>query len=406
MGLLNNIADLILGRRSSGIGVATNTFTVSKAGESVNSDNVMENGIVLACLNVIQEGISQLPIKVARQTDLGLEMVDNHPLNALLARPNTLQTPSEFKASIVYSLLVYGNAFIRIQRSTRRITSLVIENPEDVKVNSNTAGIPVYQVRDETITNSNMIHIRDMSTLEVVPKSRVMLAADLIGAYKAANRQMGNIFKNGVDIKYFISEQGLNKPRTPDELEKIKESIAESFSKEGNGNSILFLTNGIVNAVKGMTPADADLRALRQDLIREIAGVFAIPGYLVGGTSEEKYNNVRQRQAALYRDTFLPIITRIEEALSLKLLTNINERIVFDVEDLLKGDGESQSLYAERAVRSGILTPNEAREHLGRARLEQEGTDDLHLMTSNNRPMPETGGEDGNGGAENEGNEN
>lgn len=413
MGLRQTISDLLFRSGIFPFFVSSNTHSRSAAGEVIDNETIIENAVVLACVNVIQQGISQLPLCIGRMTEKGIEKNFKHPLLNVFKKPNAVQTASDFKESLVYSLLIYGNAFIAIQRTSSGIVSLVLEDAEDMRIELNGAGFPVYTNHQKVLkdgrkgvvySNSEMIHIKDVCTLHPIPKSRGQLAADIIGAYKASNRQIGSIFQNGVDIKYLISSQNVTREKSPEEIEKLKRSLSEAFGKNGQGNTAMYLSNGKLEAVKGMTPADADMQKIRQDFIREIAAVYGVPAYLVGGSGDEKYNNVRQKQAALYRDTLLPIIKKIEEGFTDKLLVG-NNVAYFDVENLLKGDTESQSIYAERTVRSGIFTINEAREHLGKPRVDDDSADKLNIQSQQERQMPETGGEDGNGGRVNEGNE-
>ena len=162
-----------------------------------------------------------------------------------------------------------------------------------------------------------------------------------------------------------------------------------------------------MSAIKGSTPADADLLSLRQELKNEIAGVFRVPSFMIGGTGADKYNNVRQRLSSFHRDTLQPIICNIEEAFTLKLLDGTKEAVTIDVTTFIKGDVDNQSVIAQRMVQSGVWTPNEVRAYVGTNPHDSEFADQLIEPNSTSTETvtevvePSTGGEDGPQSSEN-----
>ena len=412
----NTFLDFILGRGGKqGYDADTgfNFVTVSNnntAGEQVNVENLLEEPTVSSCVSVITNGITQLPMCVKRMNPDGTFVIlDNHPIKSLLKRPNAYQTPTEFKSSIITSLLTHGNCFIRIIRAgnpddgsntSGRPIQLVPMDPIDITIGANSFGIPVYHHETfGTVVAENIIHIRDITTVNPQGHSRLLLAAEVIGAKKAADRLMGETFKSGVNLSYAIETQA---PLTEDQ-KKIYSAQLEKLHGSGglNRGGIILLDSGTIKPVKGLTPADADLRELRARLINEIAGTLQVPSFMVGGTGNDKYNNVRQRLTSFHRDTLQPIIANIEEAMSYKLLDNDNESIWFDISDYIKGDIDSQGAYARENVRAGIWTQNEARLYLGMNPMDDPQADLLIPPNSTSTETTSvvedepTGGEDG-----------
>ena len=85
----------------------------------------------------------------------------------------------------------------------------------------------------------------------------------------------------------------------------------------------------------------------------------------------------------------------IEDALTLKLLNPKKERIFFDIQDFVKGDVDSQSVVATRNVAGGVWTPNEARAHLDKPKINQLFADELNTQISMQQENQTTHGEDG-----------
>jgi len=393
-----SLIDMILGRskpESQGGPHAGYFFnqasSTTKSGQAVTTDNVLKNATVLSCVNVIAQGIAQLPWELWS----GDNKVGANQLNAVLKRPNSFQTGYEFKAAMVKDLLVYGNSFTRVVRASNgRVIEMIPINPDDMSVSANNFGIPVYRhATFGTMLNKEVIHVRDVATHDVTGLSRVMCAAERIGALNAADQLMSETFANGVSINYSVEMAASLDDTSREALYKqLKASFGAGGSRRGG---IAVLEGGKMTSMKGATPADADLRALRTHLINEIAALFRVPASLVGGAADEKYSNVSARLASMYRDTFAPLLYNIEQAFTHNLTTGALD-IRFDAGSMIKGDLASQVTVASLAVAgSAIMTPNEARVFIGLPRIEGEGMDEVGYVAEPPEPPAQPGDREG-----------
>lgn len=402
-----------VGEVSSGF-VFTEQANGTNAGENVSVDNILSETTCMTCITAIVQGVTQIPIQVRkRMPDGSAEIMPNHPIMKLMHRPNDYQTATEFKSSIVTAMLTHGNSFIYIVRAgdsggdrgkpgKGRALQLYPLDPSDVTIGANALGRPVYN--HDTygdIPVENMIHIRDLTTYTPMGLSRVLQAAEIVGAKKAADRLMSETFKSGASFNYAIELDGQLDATKAEALQKSLQAFAGRGSRRGG---VALIENGTLQKIDGLKPADTDLRELREALIREIAAVFRVPEMMAGGTGDQKYNNVRQQWAAFHRDTLQPIVTNIEEAITFKLLSG-EEYLHFDIAELLKGDVEVTARIAQQNVSNGIWTPNEGRMYIGTKPHDSEEADILITPNSttnlNLEETPEnaTGGEDGPQGA-------
>ena len=366
-----NIFDLFTGRTRVSQILSTSTSIGTNSGEVLSVEELVNETTVVNCIDVIASGIAQLhAVVIDNNTSTALDQ--RIAVSRVLKRPNDYQTQYSFTYSIVSSLLSKGNAYIRIIRNprTKEVMQMIPMDASRMTVNANAAGAPVYHNYDfGDMLAADVIHIKDINTDDPEGLSRVRLGRDRIGAMKAADSLIGRTFRDGISMDYVImTDENLDAEKAQEYIEALKGSLG---TRDGR-NFTLMTGGGSVQSLKGMTPADAELRQIRQDLIKEIAALFKVPAYLVGGSGDQKYSNVRQQQASLYRDTYLPIITNIEQAMSLKLILRGDASVHFDVSDLLKGDVESTARVALQMVSGGIWTPNEGRSYTGKARMDEE----------------------------------
>ncbi len=389
------------------------------SGEDVSVDNALEETTVMTCVNAIVQGINQIPVYVRKQTDAGdYAILKDHPVAKLMRRPNDFQTSSEFKSSIVNTMLVHGNAFIYVVRSgdtggrdngkplqaTGAVQQLIAMDPSDVTIGSTAFGRPSYHHEEYGyIDIRNIIHIRDLASYTPQGGSRTLLAAEIIGAKKAADRLMSETFKNGVSLQYAVTS---DVPMDSTAKENVLKQTQALFTARGNRRGgVAFLEQATIQKLEGLKPADVDLRETRDQLIREIAAAYRVPAFMAGASTDSGANNVRQYWTAFHRDTLQPLITNIEEAITLKLLPD-GEYVHFDVTEILKGDVEITSRVASQLVSNGIITPNEAREMMGKQRNDQDVADMLIAPNSTTNvnleePGNATGDETGPQGGDN-----
>ena len=318
----------------------------TKSGETVSPELALRDATVMSCINTIGQAIAQLPVETNR---------------TVFDKPNYYQTRYEFLYSVIHSLLAYGNSYTRLIRAANgKVIQMIPLDPAQMRVQANAAGVPQYFIEDQDIAISykDIVHVKDVNTFNVGGLSRVQLCSERIGTLMASDSLMADIFGNGIDIGTLVTTEVAVDPKIQDEFNNRLQNFKTGGSNRGGS---LFINNAKVEMLKGITPADADLRALREMLIREIAAIFKVPEYMVGGTANAKYSNVRQSQTGFYRDTLVPLIISIEQAFTLKLGTEVK----FDVADFQKGDMASQTEVSTKLVASGIWTPNEARAYVG-----------------------------------------
>ena len=80
----------------------------------VTADKAMQLSAVWACIRLLSESVSTLPMKVyRREADGSRKLAQDHlAYQVLCRRPNLEMTPSRFMLMVVASICLRGNAFI------------------------------------------------------------------------------------------------------------------------------------------------------------------------------------------------------------------------------------------------------------------------------------------------------
>lgn len=123
------------------IGLTTGTFWqewmgMSSSGKVVSADKAIHLSAVWACVRLLSESVSTLPLKVyERQPDGSRKPATNHPAYQVLCRrPNLEMTPSRFMLMLVASICLRGNAFVEKKMIGNKLVSLVPLLPQNMVV--------------------------------------------------------------------------------------------------------------------------------------------------------------------------------------------------------------------------------------------------------------------------------
>ena len=116
----------------------------------------------------------------------------------------------------------------------------------------------------------------------------------------------------------------------------------------------------------------------------DIALCFGVPSQLVGVPDSQTYSNVAEARLALYEETIIPHLRKIESDLNEWLVPMFGEDLYFcfDIDKIPALAERTKRTYENitSAVREGIMTRNEAREQIGLSPI--DGADDLYISAN------------------------
>lgn len=282
---------------------------------------------------------------------------DNDHWERAFRDPNIMQSEYDYWYGVAWDAVIFGNSYnLRSKGRTGSKGMLApLEAPNVLP--EGTMMRPSYRMRDETKVYSadEIVHVRYGGGTGLRALGRVAAGWGRIKALEACDREIDTVFRNGLAMSHVL--HGGHADETA--VKKMTASIRKAFGIGGERRSgVVGLTGGFkIDTVKGVTPADSDLRNLRSDLIREIAALFGIPPFAAGGSSDTKFSNVVARHAQVAKEALLPLATAIAMAFSHQL----GARCWFEEEDVLKGDFATLVDLAIKASGGAVLTPNQAR---------------------------------------------
>jgi HK97 family phage portal protein len=408
------------------------TSAVTDAGRVVDMSTLSRNGTVMAAVSAKARALSQLPIKIMCELDDGtvVDAVKDSRVSTrnktkaqqvltLLQNPNQFQSQYEFWYQWLMWHDLLGEAFTLWWRKdqknpTQTPTEMFILDSTLVAVTITPTRYPSYRLstpsygfsKDEPLEYYQVMHVKEMPWQGSAGFNKGLLAVELIGLDQDIDLYANYVMQNGAKPSgMFTTEAVIPDAKYKEIAARLKEAWSSMTgsrttdpSKPGQG---MLLDQGMkYEALKMLSLQDADAAALKLQTMKRICGLFGVPPAMIG-IADGKYNNTQTMLDEFYKSTMYPIIVNIRQKLKQHLLAGYPSLCVeFDTQQFLMGAPLDQMNYVVAGVNAGILTPNEAREYLGRHTM--DGASELVSKNATQKPIAGSSPQDTGGGGGNQ----
>lgn len=342
----------------------------TSSGKHVTVDSALQLSAVFACVRLISETVSTLPLKVyQRKPDGSREPAREHFLYNLLARsPNIEMTPSRFLTQIVGSMCLWGNAYVEKKYIGSRLVSLNPLLPQLMQVSrSRETGALVYVYTENGIrrelSEKQIMHIRAFGIDGVMGIFTVDKGRETFGAAAAAEEAAGKFFENGLQASGFLSAENFLQP---EQREMLRKNLG-TFAGSKNAGKLMVLEHGMKYQGITINPEAAQMLETREFEIEEICRWFRVPPFMVGHLDKQSSwaSSVEGMNLQFLTNTLRPLLVNIEQEISRCLIPASEFETIFaefNVEGLLRADSKARSEYYNASLDHGWMNRNEVRQ--------------------------------------------
>jgi len=317
--------------------------------------------IVNRAVNMIVDDVADIPYTLGNQTPGTSNIVKNirrSKVDLLINRePNPFQDINSFKRNLIIDLMIDGNIFIYFDGAH------LYHLPADkVRIETDPDTFIAKYTYENSLdySPSEIIHIKENSFNSIyrgVP--RLKPAFRTMQLLLSMRNFQDNFFKNGA-----VPGLVLKSPNTLSE--KIKERMLQAwvarYNPQSGGRRPLFLDGGLeVENLTEVNFKDLDFQEGIKSNERIILEAMGIPPILLDGGNNA---NIRPNHRLYYLETVLPIVRKLGYAIERYFGFEVAE----DVTGIpaLQPELRDQAAYYATLVNTGIMSPNEAREALGK----------------------------------------
>jgi HK97 family phage portal protein len=319
----------------------------------------------------LHNAIAQRSVRLVAEGAASCALSSNDP--AVLALVKTTSAGQSLIETVAVHILLHGNAYVEIMADAGgHPCELYALRPERMSVEADAQGWPMaYLYRVGTATTrlpaERVIHIRTMHPLDDHYGLGCLGAASgPVAIHNAASKWNKALLDNAARPSgALVYDGGDNSTLSAAQYERLKAELQESFQGMGNAGRPMLLEGGLKWQTLSMTPADMDFAGLKAAAAREIAMAFGVPPMLLGLPGDATYANYQEANKALWRQTIIPLIGKILDALTQGLAPAFpGATLSVDLEQIPALSQDRERLWAQ-VVAADFLTMDEKREMAG-----------------------------------------
>lgn len=323
---------------------------------------------VYACVSLLSDTISTLPLGFYRRTEDGRVPAEQHPLFRVLRRqPNADQTIEQLLGATVANVLLRGTGYWEKQLNGAGdvIGLTFLRTDATMRVWVNGAWQYSYTERGKRriIPRSRLVIIPGFSLDGETGLSAIEYGARMLYTANAADTAAAGTFARGL-----LPTTVWKYPGTLREEQRnaAREAIT-LLSGAVNAGKPVILEGGTEVEDVGISPRDAQLLESRAFSVEEVCSWFRVQPFMIGRASQGQTNwgtGIEQQMIGFVMFALRPWLKRLESAIAKDCLAP-DERgeyyAEFAIEGLLRGDSAARATFYSSALQNGWLTRNEVR---------------------------------------------
>jgi len=337
-------------------------------------DDVLKIPTVQAIIELISGTIAPLPIYLYKENEDGsIERVNNDYREILLNNePNEFQNAYNFKKNMVKDYLLYGANYSYIEKSGNEIKSLYAFPSKHITVKK-------YKKDGYKILNADIIYtdtdgggesyfkpheilfvLRD-SLDGITSKGALHYGQKIFRLMESETEYKASLYANGALPLGILKTNGrLSQPAA----EKLRVAWQSLYGGSKNSFKTVVLEEGLDYQPITLNPKDLMLQENNENNVSDLCRLFNIPESLVNSDSN-KYGSLEQNNIHFLQYTLTPILTAIENGLNKNVLLEEEKEegyfFQFDSSEVLKTTEKERYDTINTALRSGVISLNEAR---------------------------------------------
>lgn len=287
---------------------------------SLTRNGFLGNPVGFRSVKLVAEAAAALPL-VCQDHERRFEQ---HPVLALISRPNDSAGRAEFLESVYGHLLLNGNAYLEaVSDGSKMPSELHVLRADRISLVPGPDGWPIaydytvggrshrFDMRNAT---KPICHLKAFHPLDdhygLSPMQAAAVALDVHGAASSwskalldnAARPSGAIVYRGVDGQGALSS---------DQYDRLVGEIEANHQGARNAGRPMLLEGGLDWKPMGFSPSDMEFQKTKEAAAREIAVAFGIPPMLLGIPGDATYANYQEANRAFYRLTVLPLAAKV-----------------------------------------------------------------------------------------------
>ena len=332
------------------------------SGTAINERNALQVGAAYACVRLLSDTISSLPVDTFIRRDGN--RLPYRPRPAWVYEPEGPGSSRiEYYKQIVTSMLLSHGAVIQILRNgAGDVVALQPLDPTRVDIRRNKQTRMREFVVDggtAVLPGEDVLYITEMrrpGSLKGV--SRVDELKQTLGLAKALDEFASRYFSNGANTSGMIEFPG---NLTQEQAKDLVDAFEAGHKGLKKAHRPGVLSGGAKFVKTGADGEQSQMLESRQFAVEEVARIFRVPPHMIGSLvpGAASYASVEANAIQFVRFSLTPLVAAIEEAHNRLLPGDVFMRVNMD--GLLRGDSATQAQVFSTALQAGYMSVNDVR---------------------------------------------
>lgn len=345
----------------------------TNAGALVNEHTALRLSTLLACIRVRTESFGCLPCSVYRRkkSGPGRDEAYDHPVHDILHTvPNERMTALTWRETMNTNLDANGNCYSLIEWNRRGQVISLYPVPWyliEPTVNKETEKVE-YLLNDrgkiETLPTEKVYHVPGFGFDGLKGWSIIQMARETIGLGLSVNEFIERFYGQGMNFGIVLETDKIFKEN--DDVEFVRKQFEDRYSGLQNSHRPMILHGGLkVNRIP-ISFTDAQTIEIMKLTDMQICGLLRVPPHMVAHLDKATFSNIEHQGIEYVIYSMLPVITRHEAAMNMKLFTKAEREagyyVKFNIDALLRGDSKARAEALAIKRQNGIINADQWRE--------------------------------------------
>ena len=276
-----------------------------------------KNVVAYQAINRIADAVASVKWTAWR----GEQELLDHPILALLNRPNPQQSGVEYIRAKASYLMIAGNGYEERVAVGGQVRELYQLRPDRMKIVPSSRGIPsayIYQVNQQSVTfevddagNSDIRHLKLFNPLnDWYGQSPIEAGAYAVDQHNLSMGWMQALLQNSARPSGALVTKGESE-LSDDNFNRLKAQIEEQYAGASNAGRPMLLEGGLDWRQMGLSPVDMALLQTKFSAARDVSLAFGVPPQLLGIPGDNTYSNFQEARLAFWEDTVIPLLDLI-----------------------------------------------------------------------------------------------
>ncbi|SMX28608.1 Phage portal protein [Pelagimonas phthalicica] len=333
------------------------------------------NPVGFRAVKLIAEAAAALPL-VLQDADMRYA---EHPVLKLIAGPNPAQGRADFFEALYGQMLLSGDGYVEAVSGEQGVPfELHVLRSDRMRVVPGADGWPVayeYSVGGRkhrfNVTGpvSQVCHIKNFHPQDDhYGLSPLQAAAQAVDVHNSASRWTKGLLDNAARPSGAIVWKGAEGQGqlSPEQFDRLTHEMESMHQGARNAGRPMLLEGGLDWKPMGFSPSDMEFLKTKEAAAREIATAFGVPPMLLGIPGEATFANYAEAQRAFYRQTVLPLASKVSASVGRWLSSFVGEELQLKPDmDQVPALASERDAQWNRVAAAEFLTHAEKRQLLG-----------------------------------------